>query len=201
MKIGTADVAKIYFGSTEVSKVYVGSTEVYSSSITPTPEPTEKRLFQYSFEQEEPDFTINGAVSTILDLWGLNNLTTDYHYDGQRSMHMTATGNFDLTLPNIAEPDSYTVEFWFQYEHFINAYRTTGCILASCAQGSDGNYNGFEIWTQDNGSLRYNITKNSTSAVGGGMVYLSGDTSNTRNGWVHVCILQEYTRASYRGSQ
>ena len=160
MKIGTADVAKIYFGSTEVSKVYLGSIEVYSSSITPTPEPTEKRLFAYSFEQEEPDFIIDGAVSTISGLWGLNILTTDYHYDGQRSMLMSATGNFDLTLPNIAEPDSYTVEFWFQYEHFINTYKTSGCLLSSCAKGSDGNYSGFEIWTQDNGSLRYNITKN-----------------------------------------
>ena len=201
MKIGTADVAKIYFGSTEVSKVYLGSIEVYSSSITPTPEPTEKRLFQYSFEQEEPDFIVDGAVSTISGLWGLNNLTTDYHYDGQRSMHMTATGNFDLTLPNIAEPDSYTVEFWFQYGHFISIYKTSGCLLSSCAKGSDGNYNGFEIWTQDNGSLRYNITKNSTDPVGGGMVYLSCDTSNTRNGWAHVCIVKTSTGAFYGGLQ
>ena len=201
MKIGTADVAKIYFGSTEVSKVYLGSIEVYSSSITPTPEPTEKRLFQYNFEQEEPDFIIDGAVSTSSGLWGLNNLTTDYHYDGQRSMLMNATGNFDLTLPNIAEPDSYTVEFWFQYEHFISTYKTSGCLLSSCAKGSDGNYNGFEIWTQDNGSLRYNITKNSTDPVGGGMVYLSCDTSNTRNGWAHVCIVKTSTGAFYGGLQ
>lgn len=201
MKIGTSDVSKIYFGSTEVSKVYLGSTEVYSSSITPTPEPTEKRLFAYSFDQEEPNFIIDGAISTSTGLWGHSQLKTDYHYDGQYSMLMDLTGNFELTLPNIAEPDSYTVEFWFQYEQFINVYNTSGCLLSSCAKDSDGNYNGFEIWTQDNGSLRYNITKNSTDPVGGGMVYLSCDTSNTRNGWAHVCIVKTSTGAFYGGLQ
>lgn len=201
IKFGGTDVSKIYFGSTEVSKVYLGSIEVYSSSITPTPEPTEKRLFAYSFDQEEPNFIIDGATSTSTSLWGTDKLKADYRYDGQFSLLMSTVGNFDLTLPNIAEPDSYTVEFWFQYEQFMNTYRTSGCLLASCAQGSDGNYNGFEIWTQDNGSLRYNITKNSTSAVGGGMVYLSGDTSNTRNGWVHVCIVKASTGAFYGGLQ
>ena len=197
MKIGTADVAKIYFGSTEVSKIYLGSIEVYSSSITPTPEPTEKRLFQYNFEETSPEFYAEDVTCSRSNLV----TSSSYHYTGNNSMLLqTGASWFDVTVPN-NEPESYTVEFWFQYERFVNQYLTTGCLVGSCSKDSNDKYSGFEIWTQANGSIRYNIVKDSTGPVDGGMVYLSCDTSNTRNGWVHVCIVKTSTGAFYGGLQ
>lgn len=197
MKIGTSDISKVYFGSTEVSKIYLGSTEVYSSSITPTPEPTEKRLFQYNFEETSPEFYDEDVT------YSRSNLVTSssYHYTGNNSMLLqTGASWFDVTVPN-NEPESYTIEFWFQYERFVNQYRATGCLVGSCSKDSNDKYSGFEIWTQANGSIRYNIAKDSAGAADGGMVYLSCDTSNTRNGWVHVCIVKTSTGAFYGGLQ
>ena len=197
MKIGTADVAKIYFGSAEVSKVYLGSIEVYSSSITPTPEPTEKRLFQYNFEETSPEFYAENVTCSRSNLV----TSSSYHYTGNNSMLLqTGASWFDVTVPN-NEPESYTVEFWLQYERFINQYLATGCLVGSCSKDSNDKYSGFEIWTQANQSIRYNIAKDSTGPADGGMVYLSCDTSNTRNGWVHVCIVKTSTGAFYGGLQ
>ena len=38
MKLGSADISKVYLGATEVTKAYLGSVEVYSSAPEPLPE-------------------------------------------------------------------------------------------------------------------------------------------------------------------
>lgn len=169
----------------DVEAQFLGSVEP-PTPVEPEPEPTPTpsggTMFLSHFEDESLVKTATDSKTTYSTAKGGSdfNLTYAYVRFGYSSFQSGYDHWFRIITEN-EEPEEYTFECWLHPTE-----NQTKFILGSCAAISDGVYNGFEIWTQDNGSIRYNITNNA-GAVAGGMAYLSGATHGA---WYHIALVK-----------
>lgn len=167
----------------DVEAQFLGSVEP-PTPVDPDPEPTpvpKKETMFLSHFESSTDALMDGYTS-YMNADGQNsiNITSSFAKFGSYSFKSGYNDWFKIITEN-KEPEEYTIEGWlFPLE------KGTKFVIGSCAAVEGGVYNGFEIWTQANGTVRYNITNNA-GAVDGGMEYLSEATPYN---WHHFALVK-----------